>query len=71
MPGTRPGMTVMEWCVRDSFFASILPHSPSWPGEATKLCFAPTSRPSTFFSASKDVDARHKAGQDSDGVVCP
>jgi len=62
MPGTRPGMAVMEWCVRDSFFASILPHSPSWPG---------LSRPSTFFSASKDVDARHKAGQDSDGVVCP
>src|SRR3954470_5501517 len=37
----------------------------SWPGEATKLRFAPTSRPSTCFgAASKDVDARHKAGHD-------
>src|SRR3954447_20055705 len=26
---------------------------PSWPCEATKLCFAPTSRPSTFFSATR------------------
>ena len=34
-------------------------------GRATKLCFAPTSRPSTsFVAASKDVDARHKAGHD-------
>jgi len=39
---------------------------PSWPGEATKLYFAPMSRPSTRFSAhcDKDVDARHKAGHD-------
>src|SRR3954469_904355 len=46
-PARRPGMTVMEWCVHDSFFASIFPHYPSCPGETTKLCFAPTSRPST------------------------
>ena len=63
MPGTRPGMTVMGWCVHDSFIASIFPHYPSWPG---------LSRPSTLFSAaSKDVDARHKAGHDGDGVVRP
>ena len=58
MPGTRPGMTVMGSCVHDSFIASIFPHYPSWPG---------LSRPSTFLSAaSKDVDARHKAGHDGD-----
>ena len=46
------------------------PHYPSWPGEATKLCFAPMSRPSTCFcAASKDVDTRHKAGHDGDGAV--
>src|SRR3954452_8827827 len=37
----------------------------SWPCEATKLCFAPTSRPSTFFSVTgQDVDARDKPGHD-------
>src|SRR3954453_23556520 len=64
MPGTRPGLTVMGRYVHDSFFASIFPHYPSWPG---------LSRPSTFFSAaSKNVDARHKAGHDGDGwcVTC-
>jgi hypothetical protein len=52
---------------------------PSWPGKATKLCFAPMSRPSTsllhqyirrsfqsgFASRRpKDVDARDKPGHD-------
>ena len=49
MPGTRPGMTVMEWCVRDNFFASIFPHYPSWPG---------LSRPSTFLSPAPDGPAQ-------------
>src|SRR3954453_19736855 len=62
MAGPRAGMRVMEWCVRDSFFASILPHSPSWPGEATKLCFAPTSRPSTFSSPAADGPAQNWRG---------
>src|SRR3954447_13395724 len=46
--------------------------TPSWPAEATKLCFAPMSRPSTSFSCirdGKDVDARDKPGHDEDGVA--
>jgi len=40
-------------------------------GQGDELRFAPTSRPSTCFgAASKDVDARHKAGHDGvEGVV--
>jgi len=69
MAGTSPAMTLFFG--QSVIDEPLAPHSPSWPGEATKLCFAPTSRPSTFFSASKDVDAWHKAGHGGDGVVCP
>src|SRR3954454_11838223 len=83
MPGTRPGMTVFEErCVT---YGVWRPHpsrgwysgqqTSSWSGEATKLRFAPTSRPwfvmaglvpaiHVLGAASKCVDTRHKAGHD-------
>ena len=93
---TRPGMTVMGRCVAYGSLRIVtarmkpaVVQTSSWPGEATKLCFAPTSRPSSSLpgeatklrfapicpghpvlsAASKDVDARHKAGHDGDGAV--
>src|SRR4051794_30248642 len=49
MAGTSPAMTLLFG--QSVIDEPLAPHSPSWPGEATKLCFAPTSRPSTFFLA--------------------
>jgi hypothetical protein len=59
--------------MRDEAALALCPAS-SWPGEATKLCFAPMSRPSTSFLVqqsrrsitltSEDVDHRDKPGDD-------
>src|SRR3954467_12560332 len=89
MPGTRPGMTGFE--ERGVTYGGWGPHpsrgwysgqkTSSWSGEATKLRFAPTSRPwfvmaglvpaiHVLGAASKCVDTRHKAGHDGvEGVV--
>jgi hypothetical protein len=48
-------------CKRGSATATVAPAlslSPSWPGEATKLRFAPTSRPSTSFYVERLCVAR-------------
>jgi hypothetical protein len=52
----------------NKFGPARLHSSPSWPGEATKLCFAPMSRPSTSFfgQQSQDVDHRDKPGDDEE-----
>src|SRR4051794_14626538 len=68
MPGTSPGTTPVR---RLETIPGISTHlanagvqprpwlprslSPSWPGEATKLRFAPTSRPSTSFYVERSV----------------
>src|SRR5437764_10876938 len=49
----------------DALRAFPRPLSPSRPGEARKLCFAPISRPSTsYFYRVKNVDHRDKPGDD-------
>src|SRR4051794_27311633 len=71
MPGTSPGTTPVR---RLETIPGITTHlanagvqrrpwlprslSPSWPGEATKLRFAPTSRPSTSFYVERLCVAR-------------
>src|SRR3954463_776551 len=78
MPGTRPGMTSGEVGTSITELPPVLyvpSMRPSWPAEPMNFAshgrssrrpsWPGLSRPSTCFgAASKDVDARHKAGHD-------